>query len=442
MALVLSRRNGAPLGGALFVSNPSRKTRRAAAKKRRSSTSLTKRRAAPKRRNIARKRRTSSVARKRNGTKRVSAATRRKISLGVKRANRRNAVALRTNRKRRSTVKRRSTRRNAVALRSNPKRRSVISRSRRRNAIALRSNAVALRANRSRRRSRRRNSASSASLPATYSMKLLAPIQRLAKKVPVIGKTVAMGLAPLAFGAVAGAVHVYGMRLASRYAPGVYGKIAPVGYSVGGLVVAGLLLAGGKIPLLNKVPAAVRKQVASAALVSGGALDAFRYFQGTSSDFAGISEYSGSHYGDGMAYDVVPVGGLSEEYSGSQPVDAAACPADLSVEEGEAALAGPGYWKQYFGPPPQRVSGGRSPYSNLAGREGHRWGWLINMIGFERFSKIAAMPPQNRVELLANLKGHAIQIADQQIAQSAASTVPDTSGLALDMNGTLFAGAM
>jgi hypothetical protein len=339
--------------------------------------------------------------------------------------------------------------------RRNRRNASYIKLSNRRN----RRNAVAMKRN----RRNRRNTATVASFKLSgIAQKVYAPVVNLLKKIPYVGKPVAAAL-PTGIYFVAGmAAHqlhrspagVDGdsyvpMAVQSAVAP-VARFIAPAQSFLTGVLVAALLQ-NKRIPLKP----ATKKQLAVALIGAGAVMDTMRYYGG--GDLSGamtlpgygnamtIPGYGaiGMELGDGGAYDVIPMGALAAEYSGAHAVDAAACPADLSVEEGEAALNGPGYWRKYFGPPPVRMAtAGRDPHSNLVGRPGHRWGWLIKMIGFERFSKLASISPDARVQLLANLKAQAIQMADAQIAQSSASTVPDTGALAMDMNGVLFAGSM
>jgi hypothetical protein len=47
--------------------------------------------------------------------------------------------------------------------------------------------------------------------------------------------------------------------------------------------------------------------------------------------------------------------------------------------------------------------------SHLAGQPGHRWGWLIKLIGFSRFQAIAALPPKKRLSVLKKMRASAIQ---------------------------------
>jgi hypothetical protein len=115
--------------------------------------------------------------------------------------------------------------------------------------------------------------------------------------------------------------------------------------------------------------------------------------------------------------------------------DAMSSPADLSIEEGEAALAGPASWHSRFGGAPvvHTRHGGHSPY---AGRPGHRFGWLIKLIGFDRFRRMAALPPGQRIALLAEMKQQAAALADSNIA------VSEMSGIGVDMGATMTAGAI
>jgi hypothetical protein len=356
--------------------------------------------------------------------------------------NRRNALAVRVNRRNRRN------RRNASYIKLSNRRNGM--HKNRRNALAMKRN-----------RRNRRNTATVASFKLSgIAQKVYAPVARILNKIPYVGKPVAAAL-PTGIYIVAGmAAHHYVARplvsMAYSYVPmAVQNAVAPVARFIApaqsfltGVLVAAVLQ-NKRIPLKP----ATKKQLAVALIGAGAAIDTMRYYGG--GDLSGamtlpgygnamtIPGYGaiGMDLGDGGAYDVIPMGALAAEYGGAHAVDAASCPADLSVEEGEAALNGPGYWRKYFGPPPMHAASS-TPGSNLAGRPGHRWGWLIKMIGFERFSKLASIGPEARVQLLANLKAQAIQMADAQIAQSSASTVPDTGALAMDMNGVLYAGSM
>ena len=433
MALRL-RTNGAPLSGALFVSNP-RRRKKAATKRRRRKTSTLRSKARRPRRRKAKKRNASALrrraaikaaaTRKRNAARRSLAA--RKAAATRKRNARRNSLAIRLNRRKRNGTKKGMVRKTASRAFAKTNR----SRRRRRNPVHTKV----------RRYTKRRNSAIS-----SLQNKLFNPLKRVVGKIPVVGTTAQKFVAPIALGAAAAAVHYYGVKVLQHVAPGVMQKVSPIKFSLAGSVVATVLFAGGKIPGLKKISAETRNQVASAALVLGGGLDAYRALSNTMGDLGAevaLYDYSGIgmdlsgigvDLGDGGAYDVVPLP-QNMDYSGASMSDAMMAPADLSVEEGEAALAGPAHWHARFGSAPI-VHTRHGAFSPLVGRAGHRFGWLIQLVGFPRFRQIAALPPGQRVALIAELKQQAVTLADSKI------TAGSMSGIGLDMGATLTAGAV
>jgi hypothetical protein len=440
LALVL-RTNGAPLSGALFVSNPKR--------------------------------------RKRNG-----------LALTSNRRKRKNGLAMTANRKRRNTGgylfnihgnKSRKARRNTVLwnIHGNRKRRNTGgylfnvhgNRSRkRRNTGGYLFN---VHGNRSRRRGVVRRNAALA-----FTNQLTAPVENLVKKVPYVGTMASGYVAPILMGVIVGGVH-YGALAALQRIPYVKQAVAyanPVKYTLGGVVVA------TGLRYLPVGSSELRNQVGVAALVVGGALDMYRFLtrqvgdlgdadldgdddmaglamSATGMEYQGLAmsatgmEYqglamsaTGSEMGDGLAYDVVPFDGVAMDYNGASLGDAAAAPADLSVEEGDAAVRGAAAWQARFGQPPIVRVRNADGFSAYAGRPGHRFGWLIQLIGFDRFQKLAMLSPQARVALIAQLKTQAVTLADQRFAaqQPQASTLAglamsdtgsELSGLAMDMNG-------
>lgn len=421
MALVL-RTNGAPLSGALFVSNPKR--------------------------------------RKRNG-----------LALTTNRSKRKNGLAMTANRKRRNTGgylfnihgnKSRKNRRNTVLwnIHGNRKRRNTGgylfnvhgNRGRkRRNTGGYLFNVHGNRS-RGRRSVVRRNAA------LAFTNQLTAPVEGLVKKVPYIGNVASGYVAPILMGVIVGGVH-YGALAALQRIPYVKQAVAyanPVKYTLGGVVVA------TGLRYLPVGSSELRNQVGVAALVVGGALDMYRFLtrqvgdlgdadlddMAGDDDMAGLAmsemaglamSATGSEMGDGLAYDVVPFDGVAMDYNGASLGDAAAAPADLSVEEGDAAVRGAAAWQARFGQPPivrVRTANGFSAY---AGRPGHRFGWLIQLIGFDRFQKLAMLPPEARVALISQLKTQAVTLADQRFAaqQPQASTL---AGLAMSATGSEFSG--
>ena len=233
--------------------------------------------------------------------------------------------------------------------------------------------------------------------------------------------------------------------------------VAPVGFTATGLAVK-----YGLVPTLDAVESiqflgvgpgvkALRElliyktsvqEVADMALFVGVALDTYRYFKGTSSTFGALN------YGDGTAYEIVPYsnqygpmananvmygaiegGGLyygSLVYGDADLSDAAHCGTDLSGAELSAARSGMNAYATRFpssGSAATRVAG--RPSVN-AGREGYRWGWMIKLVGFERFQQIAALPAGQRCRVIAQLRLQAMQSL-QSIINGTEMALPDHS---------------
>jgi hypothetical protein len=113
------------------------------------------------------------------------------------------------------------------------------------------------------------------------------------------------------------------------------------------------------------------------------------------------------NFGDGMAYETAPL--AAQEYGQATLGDAYYSGADFSVEEGQALLNGQRGWGRRFGRPTRRTKKTAGSASHMAGIRGHRWGWLIKMIGFQRAAAIASMPPKRRLNVLKALRQGAIQ---------------------------------
>ena len=260
-----------------------------------------------------------------------------------------------------------------------------------------------------------------------FSLPILAPVKNLIAKVPFVGHPVAKALGYIAFGAAAGATHYYGMK-AIRYVGGMLpapvqsfarSYLAPVGYSLTG-VAANVALQKLPIPFLSDEQ---KRKLGVAAMIAGGVLDVYRAIKGQSGDL-----------GDGGAYDVVPLGAIGEgmgaigegmgaigegmgavdagEYGDACAADAQFCGPDLDSYEGEAAMYGAHAYRSVFGAPVRVHSRVVTRHSRHAGRRGHRWGWLIKLVGWERFGKIAAMEPDARVALINNLRQQALSTID------------------------------
>jgi hypothetical protein len=254
----------------------------------------------------------------------------------------------------------------------------------------------------------------------------------MVKRVPFLGSTVAPFIAPAAIGAIGiTAVHyamAFGMPFVLQFAPAALTQtvlpwIAPVGYTVGAAIV-GTAIAKLPIPFVSP---GTRKAIAVGAVVAGAAVDALRYLSESQAPMAGPQLY-----GEGL-WQTVPFGSLSvggrtygetsdaatvqADYRDAELTDAHRCPSDLNPMEGQAALMGPSAWRRAFHPVKVTDrSGAELAYSRHAGRQGHQWGWLVKMLGFDRFSKLAALPTWQRVNYIRQLRQQAITLADSTIA--------------------------
>jgi len=270
-----------------------------------------------------------------------------------------------------------------------------------------------------------------------FSLPILAPVKNLLNKIPFIGHPVAQALGYIAFGAAAGATHYYGVK-AVRYLGGMLpapvqsfatSYLAPVGYSLTG-VLANFALQKLPIPFISDDQ---KRKLGVAAMIAGGVLDAYRALRGQSSDLGDMD------YGDGGAYDVVPLGGIgmdgigmgaigmgaigmgaidAGDYGDACAADAQFCGPDLNAHEGEAAMYGAPAYRRAFGPPAVVHSRTMTRHSRHAGKPGHRWAWLVKLIGWERFGKLAAMEPQARVALIQQLRSQALATVDAGASSS------------------------
>lgn len=111
------------------------------------------------------------------------------------------------------------------------------------------------------------------------------------------------------------------------------------------------------------------------------------------------------------------------EYSDAMAGDAQYSGSDFSDAEGQALMDGPVSWLKRFGRPAKRATGVRSAMSRHAGKEGHRWGWLIKLVGMEKAKQIAALAPEKRLAVIDALRKQAISsLANLMATQSVGTT--------------------
>ena len=287
-----------------------------------------------------------------------------------------------------------------------------------------------------------------------------------------IAAPIAALAAPVAFGVGASAVHllVVPKILAWDKTPD---WIKPYAYTVTGSLVgvaAGVASTGMK---QHPQARAATQLVGGAAALVGVGIDLYRnnffgLLGGRSSDTAGIAlsgemgdsdddegEFGGlalsgdfaglalsgnfgavalsGDLGDGGAYQIQPVGmdsalgAMHQHYADAMYGDAAVCGSDLSEAEGNAALAGVGAFFGTFGQTPHSTMRVNLGTSRHAGRAGHRWGWLIKLVGFAEFQRIVALPPADRCAVIEQMRVAAIEAAKGGLAKQQARMLASQS---------------
>ena len=180
---------------------------------------------------------------------------------------------------------------------------------------------------------------------------------------------------------------------------------------------------------LNKTAATT---VGLSAVAIGVALDKAAPLAVQSADTAG--------FGDGMRYlvgkDTIALGPLSN-YEDASMADAAVCPTDMTQQEVSAALSGA--YMKCFPAPPARVRTRGTRYSRHAGHPGHRYGWLIKMVGPARFQQIAQLPPRQRHEIIQALKQNALATLQAELNQHESGVI--SASVPLDGTANGFQGA-
>jgi len=247
------------------------------------------------------------------------------------------------------------------------------------------------------------------------------------------------------------------------------GKIPMVGefvednmpYTLQGLLVGtGLAMLA---PVFGGMPGKYLALTGGAALVFGGGIDAFNYILGgdeeeTYEDEGDYDEeildeeidISGLAFGDLALENVSALGDLALEnvsalgdlalesgpgglnnpfqgasltqggdYAQASYADAYYSGADFSGEEGQALLTGRHRFRSRFGSPSHRMAGRKAGGpSHHAGKEGHRWGWLIRTVGWKKAQQICALPPRKRIKLIYRLRKSAIATYQQLINEA------------------------
>lgn len=369
--------------------------------------------------------------RKRNG---VAISNRRRNGVAIK--NRRRNATILLNRKRNGVAISNGRKRNATILLN--RRKYNRKHNRRRNGVAISNGRKrnGRKRNASRLLNRRRNGAEASGT-------IFAPVAKLVSKIPVVGKFAAPYIGPIMFGTVGLAVVHYGLKFGFKYLPAnVKSVVSPVAYTAGGIVLG---LAVAALPVGNKK---TKLGLGVAMVTVGAAVDLFRMFNGTSKTLAGEldgeldGDFDGDDLGDGGLWQLgaddfgaddfgadPEATALNAEYGDAEMGDAYYSGPDLDAEEGATALAGPRQWRRRF-PVKRRHVRPTGGCSRHAKEHGGRWGWLCKLVGFKKFARLAALPADQRVAVIAKIRQYAISLAAGQNASGQiAAGLPNVSSL-------------
>jgi hypothetical protein len=226
---------------------------------------------------------------------------------------------------------------------------------------------------------------------------ITAPVTRLLSKVPVVGRPVASAFSKVPSAAVGALAALVPMAFVTKYArPYLPNQLSMATGTLVGIATAALAT------LVPGVPGQLRTAIATSAVGLGVGSDVLKAAQ----SHGYLTDVGFSGFGDGMRYDVVPFADPASQlvaayYSDAGIGDIAGIYGDMNGSEIGAAISGPMAWRERF-PPTMRAQ--HTPQgqgtSRHAGQEGHRWGWLIRLVGFERFQQFAALPPEQRAKVM------------------------------------------
>jgi hypothetical protein len=207
----------------------------------------------------------------------------------------------------------------------------------------------------------------------------------------------------------------------------------PMIASYGSALGTGILIAG---PILDF--AAIGDDEDEDGAVAGLALDNYGDFY--EEELGALALDNEGTFGDGMAYQLgaIAEGDAGDEYGQASLGDAFYSGADFDLGEGQALVNGRRSWAGRYGHPPRRIGrmgGVRGSASHLASKPGHRWGWLIKMIGWKNVQALAAMPPKQRVGTIKKLRENALSTFQQlqaQAVQVEAAAAPELAPVTAD----------
>jgi len=325
------------------------------------------------------------------------------------------------------------------------------------------------RANPSRRRrnpSRRRNSSYGALALRTNPMATgLHPVDFVAgavDKVPVVGPRVAPYVAPLAVGALSmgGVGYLHQFMEEKDWLPewsqpysysliGVGGAVATLAIPVGSLqarrmVAAGMATVGAAIdvyrhyfagaPSMAALDAAANGDLGALAYKANRGYGALAYKGGALNNPGyGAYEYTGGALNNPTfrgptLHSHTPNPGYGDATEGQSTYmdasnnDAAYAPGDFDAQEAQVLMMGPRAFFAKFGQPAHKMSHRqKGGVSRHAGQPGHKWGWMVKLVGFKGMQQVASMPVAQRRQFIAQLKAQ----AQQSLLAQSGNILPD-----------------
>lgn len=241
-------------------------------------------------------------------------------------------------------------------------------------------------------------------------------------KIPVVGGFLAsmVSFVPASlFGAIGVEPTMMAVKYLGPYVPMLDSKL---------FFVASSWLVAAAVAKFLPIDPATKKQLATAIASAGAGIAYYQWRTGTDKTVA--AEKAGlDGYGD-MQYAVTPYGDAS-------PADASYCPFDLDGTELGAARMGPAAWSRRFPVRGRPQQGQRQDQpSRHAGKKGHRWGWLIQLMGPERFQQFSQLSEAQRVAFIDQLKR---QVQGMQFGAPALAA--DTDGDVAGYGAVVYAGA-
>jgi hypothetical protein len=206
--------------------------------------------------------------------------------------------------------------------------------------------------------------------------------------VPVVGTAIAM-IGPALFGAIGVEAIGQSTKLLKSYVA-IPEMLAPYEYTVGGLILAGV------VQLITPIPAPVRHSLGVGLASAGGAVDWYR-FRSASGSYGDGGSWS-VEMGDAEAFGALDMSGI--DFSGDEDY----CGPDFSMDEGMAAADGYGAYQARFPIRRPRHPGVAAHRAHDPRREGDRWHWLARLVGPEDFRRIANMSPSDRLQMIQRCK--------------------------------------